>query len=113
MNDILCHNVYICSVDMNVVLSNSRSPISGNKRVSELGGSITYSIVCLCVCVCVHVFAYSCLNFSVGWHERMSLLHYAAGKVTNTSFLLSIIGILYLQKDYMTINIPHIIHTFL
>lgn len=78
-------------------ISNSRSPISGNrKRVLELGDSITY---CIDVCGCVCVFTYSRLNFSVGWHERMSLLHHAAGEVANASLLLSIIGVLYLQTD--------------
>lgn len=90
-----------CRDDKKVVLfffiSNSRSPISGNrKRVLELGHSITY---CIDVCGCVCVFTYSRLHFSVGWHERMNLLHHAAGEVANASLLLSIIGVLYLQSD--------------
>lgn len=78
-------------------ISNSRSPISGNKkRVLQLGESIAY---CIDVSGCVGVFTYSSLNFSVGWHQRMSLLHYAAGEVADASLLLSIIGALYLQTD--------------
>lgn len=78
-------------------VSNSRSPISGNKkRVLQLGESTTY---CIDVSGCVYVFTYSRLNFSVGRHQRMSLLHHAAGEVADASLLLSIIGVLYLQTD--------------
>ena len=49
--------------------------------------------VCVCVFVCVH----RSLDFSGGWHERMRLLHHAAGEVANASLLLSVIGVLDLQ----------------
>lgn len=78
-------------------ISNSRSPISGNKkRVLQLGESTTY---CIDVRGCVYVLTYSCLNLSVGRHQRMNLLHHAAGEVADASLLLSIIGVLYLQTD--------------
>lgn len=47
--------------------------------------------------MCVSVFTYGGFDFSVGRHEGMSLLHYAAGEVANLSLLLSIIGVLYLH----------------
>lgn len=43
------------------------------------------------------MFTYGRFNFSGGRHEGVSLLHHAAGEVADTSLLLSIIGILYLQ----------------
>lgn len=62
-------------------------------REVELGESIHNAYVCVDVCV----FTYSSLDFGVGWHERMGLLHYVAGEVANAGILLSIIGVLYLQ----------------
>lgn len=51
------------------------------------------------MCVDVCMFTYSSLDFGVGRHERMCLLHYAAGEVANASLLLSVVGVLYLQTD--------------
>lgn len=49
--------------------------------------------------VCMCVFTYSSFDFIGSWHESMCLLHYTAGEVANASFLLSIIGVLYLGRD--------------
>lgn len=73
-----------------------------NSRVWELGESITY---CIDVYECVCVFTYGRFNFSVDRHEGMSLLHHAAGEVADTSLLLSIIGVLYLQTHSVCDNI--------
>lgn len=50
--------------------------------------------------LCVCFFTYSSFNFSVGGHQRLQLLHHAAGKVTDASFLFPVIRALHLKgKD--------------
>lgn len=56
----------------------------------------------MCVDVNVCAFTHSCLHFSAGWRESMRLLHHTAGEVTNSSLLLSIIGVLHLKTCDIT-----------
>lgn len=79
------------------IISNSRSPISGNKTRGIV--RIKHQILYACACVCVRVSTHRSCDFSAGWHERVCLLHNAAGEVANTSLLLAIIRVLYLQTD--------------
>lgn len=54
---------------------------------------------------------FSSLDLSVGRHERMSLLHYAAGEVANASLLLSVIGVLYTASpEEVPSVLKHCIH---